>query len=154
MTSHHSLPGLPGLTISSPLYTTSTSFTLPEVTVISPGLGRWKQQDVFIQDDRIVSIGNSSNEKTESSNILHDYAGSYVLPGLVDLHTHLPPDNALKLTPYMSLLYLLQGVTTVRDTGDGDGTSIAAAQKGILSHQFPGPRVFFCGPYVGGEPKR
>lgn len=63
MTSHRSRPGLPGLTIPSPLHATSTSFTLPEVTVISPGLGRWKQQDILIQNDRIISIRNSSDEK-------------------------------------------------------------------------------------------
>ena len=153
MTLRNSRSGLPILTIASPVRAISTAFTLSHVTVISPKRGRWANQQVQVQNGHIATVTDAS-DTTPLADALHDYDGMYVLPGLVDLHTHLPPDNALKLTPYLSLLYLLHGVTTVRDTGDGDGTAVTAAQKGILSDQFPGPRVFFCGPYIGGEPKR
>ena len=44
------------------------------------------------------------------------------------MHVHLPPDNALRLTPSAALLYLQHGVTTIREAGDLDGTAVAAAR--------------------------
>ena len=76
------------------------------------------------------------------------------MPGLVDLHAHLPPDNALRLTPLAGLLYLAHGVTSIRDAGDIDGTAIPAARRAFADGHHPGPRVFACGPFVGGGPPR
>ena len=130
-----------------------SSFKLLGMNVISPGLGRWEQQTISIRDDSIEYIEREAADLS-SNNPLSQYEGGYVLPGLVDLHTHLPPDNALKLTGYFCLLYLAHGVTSLRDTGDGDGTAVAAAWKGTRQNLFSGPRIFACGPYIGGEPPR
>ena len=84
----------------------------------------------------------------------HGTTGSFVLPGLIDMHTHLPPDSPFKLTAYFCLLNLAHGVTSLRDAGDGDGTAVPAARKGITEGAFPGPRVFACGPFItGGQPR-
>jgi imidazolonepropionase-like amidohydrolase len=119
--------------------------------VVVPGEARVRELALEVADGRIVRIaaapGGASSEVV-------DYAGAYVLPGLVDLHTHLPPDTALDLTPYACLLYLRFGVTSVRDAGDVDGTAVPAARTGIREGRFPGPRVFACGPFIGGEPAR
>jgi cytosine/adenosine deaminase-related metal-dependent hydrolase len=123
------------------------------MNVISPGLGRWEQQTISIRNDSIEYVERDTDERN-STNSLSRYADGYVLPGLVDLHTHLPPDNALKLTGYFCLLYLAHGVTSLRDTGDGDGTAVSAALRGTQQNLFPGPRIFACGPYIGGEPPR
>ncbi|MCZ6805841.1 MAG: amidohydrolase family protein, partial [Deltaproteobacteria bacterium] len=80
---------------------------------------------------------------------------TYVLPGLVDMHAHLPPDTPLKLSGYYSLLFLAHGVTTIRDAGDPDGTAVPAARQAIEDGEFPGPRIVSCGPFVAGaEPRR
>src|SRR6185503_1018088 len=89
----------------------------------------------------------------DDAGLLGELKGAFVVPGLVDLHAHLPPDNALALTPYTSLLYLAHGVTSVRDAGDIDGTAIPAAKR-FRRKGFPGPRIFACGPFVGGAPAR
>jgi hypothetical protein len=67
------------------------------------------------------------------------------------MHAHLPPRNALRLSGYMTFLYLAHGVTTIRDVGDADGTAVPAAREGIASGAFPGPRIFSCGPFVVGS---
>ncbi len=66
------------------------------------------------------------------------------------MHAHLPPRNVLKLSGYFAFLYLYHGVTAIRDMGDVDNTSVAAARSGIESGAFPGPRIFSCGPFVAG----
>src|SRR5712675_1404417 len=78
-----------------------------------------------------------------------EFAGCFALPGLVDMHVHLPPDNALKLTQGAALLYMRHGVTSVREAGDLDGTAVAAARTLGTEGVHPVPRVFSCGPFVG-----
>ena len=65
------------------------------------------------------------------------------------MHVHLPPDNALRLTPSAALLYLQHGVTTIREAGDLDGTAVAAARRLERDGAHPVPRLFSCGPFVG-----
>ena len=94
------------------------SFRLGGVTVINPMQGRRAAATLAVADGAIAEISDGSSDATL------DFAGCFALPGLIDMHVHLPPDNALKLTPGTSLAYLAHGVTSLRDAGDLDGTSI------------------------------
>src|SRR5438105_770523 len=91
------------------------------VTVINPMQERRVAATLALVDGTIAGVSDGSPDA------ITDFAGCYALPGLVDMHVHLPPDNALKLTPGAALSYLAHGVTTVRDAGDLDGTAIDAA---------------------------
>ena len=82
------------------------------------------------------------------------YAGCFVTPGLIDSHQHLPPSSPLKLSGLYCLLYLMHGVTTVLDAGDGDGTAVPAARGLIASGALPGPRVVSVGPFVARPPRQ
>lgn len=70
-----------------------------------------------------------------------------MLPGFIDMHSHLPNDNVLKLTQHYGLLHLAHGVTTVRDAGDLDGTSVPAA-RALIAKGVPFPKLISCGPFV------
>jgi alpha-D-ribose 1-methylphosphonate 5-triphosphate diphosphatase PhnM len=96
-------------------------FSIGGVTVINPMHGRRAGATLSIADGAISDISEGS------SNTMADYTGCFALPGLIDIHVHLPPDNALKLTAGAALSYLAHGVTTVREAGDLDGTAINAA---------------------------
>ena len=76
------------------------------------------------------------------------YAGCFITPGLIDSHQHLPPASPLKLSGLYCLLYLMHGVTTVLDAGDGYGTAVPAARQLIASGAVPGPRVVSVGPFI------
>ena len=82
------------------------------------------------------------------------YAGCFVTPGLIDSHQHLPPASPLKLSGLYCLLYLLHGVTTVLDAGDGDGTAVPAVRQLIASGAVPGPRVVSVGPFIARPPRQ
>lgn len=60
----------------------------------------------------------------------------------------------MNLTSYACFLYLAHGVTSIRDAGDLDSTAVPVARKSIANGDFPGPRIFACGPFVGGRPAR
>jgi hypothetical protein len=82
------------------------------------------------------------------------YAGCFITPGLIDSHQHLPPSSPLKLSGLYCLLYLMHGVTTVLDAGDGDGTAVPAVRGLIASGAVPGPRVVSVGPFIARPPRQ
>jgi hypothetical protein len=127
-----------------PLGPTATAFALHNMTVVNPGTSRTSGQNLTVRDGLIQSIAPGDAVPSGS---LQAFSGMYVLPGLADMHAHLPPRNPLKLTSYFLLLNLAHGVTSIRDAGDLDGTSLVA-QREAAAEGYPGPRVFPCGPFV------
>ena len=127
--------------------------TLAGVTIVNPTQQRLENQRLSLNGDviqRIEAAGDDPDLGEETAR----YRGAFVLPGLIDMHTHLPPDTPLNMTAYACFLYLAHGVTSIRDTGDVDSTAVPAARRGIENGDFPGPRIFACGPFVGGAPPR
>src|SRR5215470_7641586 len=118
-------------------------FSIGGVTVVNPMQGRRAAATLAVADGAIADIADGSSEG------LLDFAGCFALPGLVDMHVHLPPDNALKLTSGAALAYLAHGVTTVREAGDLDGSAINAACAMRDGGIHPVPRLFWCGPFIG-----
>ena len=126
-------------------------FVLTDVTVIEPTLSRDTKATLQVVNGRI----QRGTDEIDGAMALPELSHTYVLPGLVDMHAHLPPDTPLKLSGYYSLLFLAYGVTTIRDAGDPDGTAVPAAREAIEDGEFPGPRIVSCGPFVAGaEPRR
>jgi len=118
-------------------------FQIAGVTVINPMHDRRARATLDISSGAIAGISDTHTVPPS------EFAGCFALPGLVDMHVHLPPDNALKLTQGAALLYLLHGVTSIREAGDLDGTAVAAARRLSSEAAHPVPRVFSCGPFVG-----
>jgi Amidohydrolase family len=130
------------------------SFILKNIHIINPPFDTQRNVDILVRNGIIERIGYSIDNTDEGVKIVTDFENHYIVPGLIDLHLHLPPHNTLQLTGYFNLLFLYFGITTVRDTGDVDGTAVPYARKSLETGKFPGPRVFACGPYViGGKPR-
>ncbi len=130
----------------------ASAFTLRNVTLVNPLVEHRPGVSIRIADSRIVSIGTTEARDRIDDGLrqsLDPLAGSYALPGLVDAHHHLPADTPLGLTDYFGILLLAHGVTVVRDAGDLDGTSIAAARRVYQLEGRAGPRVSACGPFGG-----
>lgn len=121
----------------------SGRFQLSGVTVINPMHDRRAGATIEVANGTIAGLSDTSAELSSG------FAGCFALPGLVDMHVHLPPDNALKLTQGAALLYLAHGVTTLREAGDLDGTAVAAARRLSSEGIHPMPRIVSCGPFVG-----
>lgn len=123
-------------------------FTLAGATVVNPTESRQKDVSITIDGDKICAIGSE-----EEPDALADFKGCIALPGLIDMHVHLPPDNALRLTRHAAAMYLAHGVTTVREAGDIDGTAVDAARRLGADGRFPAPRVVSSGPFVASGRK-
>jgi imidazolonepropionase-like amidohydrolase len=122
-----------------------TELRLAHVTVIEPGLGRRSDQTLVIREGRVASVEPSAEEEHAGP-----WDGLFVLPGLVDLHVHLPPPVLPAELRATLLLFLAHGVTTVRDAGSPWAWSLRTRDE-VASGRLPGPRVLSCGPFVVGR---
>lgn len=86
-------------------------------TIIDPSAGRQEVGNVFIKDGLIVEGSKESTAK-----YMLDAKGMYVMPGLIDFHTHVYMGGSdLSVNPHTTLVH--QGVTMTVDPGTaGTGT--------------------------------
>ena len=126
-------------------------------------------QCISITDDKITAIASCGPTPKGAERV--DWSGFTVLPGLIDLHTHLADAGQsadlglpLKTSPaataligaHNARLTLAAGFTTVRDVGTYRGLTDIALRDAINAGRFPGPRMFVAGAYItipkgGGE---
>ena len=72
-------------------------------------------QNIRIENGRILTIDSVSSSSVTGFTVI-DGSGKYVVPGLWDMHLH-----TLSLSPQLHFpLLIANGVTNVRDMGDGD----------------------------------
>jgi imidazolonepropionase-like amidohydrolase len=118
---------------------------LDGVTVVNPGKRPEPGRRIVVEGGRITRI-EASGAHADGA-----YAGMYVLPGLTDMHVHLPVEIYLRQGELFGFLFLAHGVTTVRDMGSFDGSSLVYRER-VRRGEFAGPRIFACGPIVDGDP--
>ncbi|MDB4880190.1 MAG: 5-deoxyadenosine deaminase [Gemmatimonadetes bacterium] len=103
--------------------------------------------DILLADPvNVASAGGESFRPTGDRVI--DLKGMYVMPGLVEMHAHLPGDRGelgARGHEYAFRLYLGHGVTAVRDAGTGAGMKFMAEQRRLSAlNQTVAPRLILC----------
>ena len=78
------------------------------------------ETDVYIDDDKIVFIGDGDTENVSARSTI-DASGLVVAPGFIDPHTHTLSDVMFSDEGKRLAGYLTQGVTTVVSGNDGGG---------------------------------
>ncbi len=138
--------------------------------LLDPTSGKiFTDQRVRIVDGKIASVA-PWHDADGRANI--DWSSFTVLPGLIDLHTHLSdgygdsadPAEPLKHSEAATILKgaeaarteLRSGFTTVRDVGVYRGLTDIALRDAINAGEVEGPRMFVAGGYIttpggGGE---
>jgi imidazolonepropionase-like amidohydrolase len=126
-------------------------------------------QCVLVDSERIARIEPCGPTPAGAERV--DWSAFTVLPGLIDLHTHLADAGQdadvalpLKTSPQLTALIgahnakvtLEAGFTTVRDVGTYRGLTDVALRDAIDQGLVPGPRMFVAGAYLthpggGGE---
>ena len=98
--------------------------------------------------DAVNAAGYGRDFQRPTGDRVIDARGMYVMPGLVEMHAHLPSPNGELGARALDLayrLYLGHGVTTVRDAGTGAGIERMAEQRRQLeANQIVGPRLVLC----------
>ena len=109
---------------------------IPMVTGAGPSPG----QTVIIRDGRISAIGREIPVPDGATVV--DGTGKYLIPGLFDMHVHTSKTRASALG-----LYIVHGVTTVRDQGS-EHAEVLRWRREIRSGARVGPRMLIAGPYL------
>jgi imidazolonepropionase-like amidohydrolase len=73
-------------------------------------------QTVLVRDGIIQSVGPSESIRVPGDAVTIDGSGRYLLPGLAEMHAHVPPGEAppRELVEETLFLYLAGGITTIR----------------------------------------
>jgi imidazolonepropionase-like amidohydrolase len=71
-----------------------------------------RRGSVLLRGDRIEYVGPTASLPPSSNAQVVDGSGRFLIPGLIDMHTHVSKTRGSSL-----LLLVAQGVTTVRDLG-------------------------------------
>jgi imidazolonepropionase-like amidohydrolase len=104
--------------------------------------GELTDQTVVVRGDRIVLVAPAKSIDTKGATVI-DVKGKWLTPGLADMHVHTWSDRDFAM-------YLLNGVTTVRDMfGSPQHLQWRSA---IESGKLEGPTLFTAGPIVDGAP--
>lgn len=106
-------------------------------------------QDVLISKGKIVATGNTGKLKTGNNIFVVDGAGKFLMPGLAEMHAHVPPENNMAAIEQTGLLFALKGITTIRGML-GHPLHLEYREK-IASGEIIGPRFITSGPSFSGN---
>jgi len=133
--------------LPSPPKSVSSDFVLRDVSIINPLVSRTKIASLSVSNGNMsLSSVNKNADEFEGK-----YAGAFILPGLINMHSHSPSKNLLNLGPMFGLAAVMHGVTTWRDAIDADGTGVPALREQIASGKWPTPQVVACALITRGE---
>jgi imidazolonepropionase-like amidohydrolase len=124
------------------------TFRIADVALVNPGDGRGAHVDIEVVDGVIAAVVPT---RPDAPGEAIRCAGCTALPGLLDMHAHLPPRVAIGNDRLFALLFLANGVTTIREIGSADGGAYAV-RDAIAAGRHPGPRVISCGWVLDGDP--
>jgi imidazolonepropionase-like amidohydrolase len=119
-------------------------------------------QTIVVVGETIQSIAPTANVQAQAGDTVVDLGGMTVLPGLIDVHTHLTMNT--DFDPYRELTTtdakeaingvanarttLMAGITSVRNVGAGGYTDVDL-RDAINAGQVPGPHMLVSGPPLG-----
>ncbi len=133
-----------------PAYAQETQVAFLDVTVIPMDTERiLGGQTVLIGGERITDVGSNADIDVPDGAVRIDGAGMYLLPGLAEMHGHVPrPDEPAQYTEDVLFLFVANGITTVR------GMLGAPGQLGLRekanSGEIVSPTLYLAGPSFSG----
>lgn len=108
-----------------------------------------QDQTVVVRSGKIVSITDSKWVNWSRQATVIDGSGKYLMPGLAEMHAHVPPIEDLEPMKEVLLLFATQGVTTIRGML-GHPKHLELRSK-IKSGEVLGPHFITSGPSFNGS---
>src|SRR5437868_8819391 len=104
--------------------------------------------DIVITDNRIAAIGPKGKVAIPAGANTIDVTGKTIIPGLVDVHSHMwPPRDVHQTQIWQYLANLAYGITTTRDPQSSTNDVFAYTDL-VDTGEIIGPRVYSTGPGV------
>lgn len=121
-----------------------------------------REMNVVIERNKITRVVAPGATNWPAGARIIDVKGMTVMPGLIDLHTHLTDGQIATIPPALvddmadgmlrgmerMRFYIESGITTTRDVGSLDG--IFRLRAWVSDHRLTGPRIFAAGRLITG----
>lgn len=117
-----------------------------------------ENQTVLVEGDRIIKVGPARSVAVNDEMTVIDGTGKYLIPGLAEMHGHVPPSDPPENAPsyytdqYVEetlFLYVAAGITTVRGML-GWPNQLKLKEK-VNSGEMIGPNLYLAGPSFNGN---
>ncbi len=105
-------------------------------------------QTVTIKNGKIAAITDASKAKPAKNALVVDAKGKYLMPGLAEMHAHVPPVDDMAPMKEVLTLFLANGVTTIR--GMLGHSMHLKLREQIRSGEVLGPHFYTTGPSFSG----
>jgi len=107
-------------------------------------------QTVLVTDDRIIRIGPAGEVEVPDGATIIDGSGLYLMPGLAEMHAHIPPSRSPgDLIETTLFLYVANGITTIRGMlGEPMHLELRAQSA---AGEILAPRIYTSGPSLNGN---
>jgi imidazolonepropionase-like amidohydrolase len=103
-----------------------------------------------VRDRKIVSVEPAGKARIPAGAVQIDGTGKFLMPGLAEMHAHIPggnaPDSAVERTLF---LYVANGITTIRGML-GDPRHLTYRSR-VVNGEIVGPRIYTAGPSFNGN---
>ncbi|HEX2189362.1 MAG TPA: amidohydrolase family protein [Longimicrobiaceae bacterium] len=113
-----------------------------------------RDRTVVVRRDRIVAMGPRGSVRVPPGALRIDAAGRYLMPGLFDMHVHVPsltPGDSSRVRPLLGLL-VAQGVTSARSMVGHP--SHLALRDTLRRGRIAAPTLVFAAPQITGPATR
>ena len=109
-----------------------------------------ENRTVIVKNGKIQYVGdNGKKAKYRKNAIVIDGQGRYLMPGLAEMHAHVPPNDDVEAMKEVMLLFAANGVTTIR--GMLGHPKHLELRSMVNSGQITGPRFYTSGPSLSGD---
>ncbi|MET8268044.1 amidohydrolase family protein [Micromonospora arida] len=115
------------------------------VTTIDAVNGIRRTQNVLIRGNRVLDVGDLRRMPVPERARVIDGRGKFLIPGLADMHTH-----ATEIDPYDPEMYVVNGVTTVRQMSSSN--AVRGWRADISSGTRLGPQFLIGSAILDGAP--
>jgi imidazolonepropionase-like amidohydrolase len=142
------------LAVYSPLHAQPVSSANREIVFMNVNVIPMDQekvmanQAVVVKNGKVASIGDARKVKYGKGAIVIDGKGKYLIPGLAEMHAHVPPIDDLQPMKEVLSLFAANGITTIRGMLGHPKHLELRAQ--LQSGEILGPNFYTTGPSFNG----
>lgn len=108
-----------------------------------------ENQDVLVSLGKIVAVGESGQVTYNDDATVVDGNGKYLIPGLAEMHAHVPPIDDMEPMKDVLSLFLAKGITTIRGML-GHPLHLELRDK-VNNGEVLGPHFYTTGPSFNGN---
>ena len=108
-----------------------------------------KDQDVVVEGGKIKAMGATGKVKYDKDAHIIDGKSKFLIPGLAEMHAHVPPNDDMQAMKEVLSLFLNNGVTTIR--GMLGHPKHLELRRMIKSGEIIGPHFYTSGPSFNGN---